>query len=101
RATRIEPGAAMKAAGRGLTAGRERFTLRRALVVVQVALSLVLVAGALLFSRSLNKLLTVETGFRPKGHLITSDSFKQLNIPPEQRLAFKTEQPERIKALPG
>ena len=33
RATRIAPGAAMKAAGRGLTAGRERFSLRRALVV--------------------------------------------------------------------
>src|SRR5262249_14755813 len=51
RATRIEPGAVMKAGGRGLTAGRARlhgFSLRRALVVAQVALSLVLVAGALL-----------------------------------------------------
>src|SRR6185369_2195319 len=38
RATRISPGAAMKIAGRGLTAGRERFSIRRALVVVQVAL---------------------------------------------------------------
>ena len=101
RATRIEPGAAMKTGGRGLTAGRERFTLRRALVVVQVSLSLVLVAGALLFSRSLNKLLTVETGFRPEGVLITSASFGQLKIPPERRLAFKSELLDRIKALPG
>jgi len=61
RATRMEPGAVMKAGGRGMTAGRERFGLRRALTVVQVALSLVLVAGALLFSRSLGKLLTVDT----------------------------------------
>ena len=68
RATRIEPGAAMKASGRGLTAGRERFSLRRALVVVQVALSLVLVASAFLFSRSLNKLLAVDTGFRSEGN---------------------------------
>src|SRR5215813_13326291 len=38
RATRMEPGAVMKAGGRGMTPGRERFSLRRALVVVQVAL---------------------------------------------------------------
>ena len=36
----------MKAAGRGLTASRERFSSRRGLVVFQVALSLVLVASA-------------------------------------------------------
>src|SRR4030095_6709554 len=34
RATRMEPGAVMKASGRGMTPGRERFSLRRALVVV-------------------------------------------------------------------
>jgi predicted permease len=48
RATRIAPGAALKSVGRGLTASRERFGLRRGLVVVQVALSLVLLLGALL-----------------------------------------------------
>src|SRR5439155_5833616 len=53
RGTRIAPGVVLKAGGRGLTAGRERFSLRRALVVSQVALSLILVAGAFLFSHSL------------------------------------------------
>lgn len=101
RATRIEPGAAMKASGRGLTAGRERFSLRRALVVVQVALSLVLVAAALLFSRSLNKLETVDTGFRPDGILITQAGFFQLNIAPERRLSFKRQMLDAIKAIPG
>src|SRR5262249_44001185 len=42
RATRIVPAAAMKAGGRGVTRGRERFTLQRVLVAGQVALSLVL-----------------------------------------------------------
>ena len=101
RATRIEPGAAMKASGRGLTAGRERFSLRRALVVVQVALSLVLVAGALLFSRSLNKLETVNTGFRPDGILITQAGFAQLNVEPERRLSFKRQMLDGIRAIPG
>jgi len=101
RATRIEPGAAMKTSGRGLTAGRERFSLRRGLVVLQVALSLVLVTSALLFSRSLNKLATVDTGFRQEGILITGAGFARLNLPPERRLAFRTEVLDRIKAIPG
>jgi putative ABC transport system permease protein len=101
RATRIEPGAAMKASGRGLTAGRERFSLRRALVVAQVALSLVLVASAFLFARSLNKLLTVDAGFRPEGVLITSVGFGRLNLPPERWTAFRQELLERIKSISG
>jgi putative ABC transport system permease protein len=101
RATGTEPGKAMKADGRGLTAGRERFSLRRALVVVQVALSLVLVAGALLFTRSLNNLLTVDVGFQREGILITRAGFARLNLPPERRLAFRREMLERIKAIPG
>ena len=101
RATRIEPGAAMKASGRGLTAGRERFSLRRALVVVQVALSLVLVAGALLFSRSLNKLETVDTGFRQDGILLTQAGFARLDIAPERRLSFKRQMLDGIRAIPG
>ena len=39
RATRAQPVAAMRAGGRGLTSGRERFALRRALVTAQVAMS--------------------------------------------------------------
>jgi predicted permease len=91
----------MKASGRGLTAGRERISLRRALVVVQVALSLVLIAGALLFSRSLNKLETVDTGFRQDGILITQAGFARLNIAPERRLGFRREMLDGIRAIPG
>ncbi len=64
RATRLAPGAVMKADSRGLTANRERFGLGRALVATQVALSLVLLVGAVLFSRTLHNLLTANPGFR-------------------------------------
>ncbi len=101
RATRIEPGAVLKAGGRAPTAGRERLSLRRTLVVVQVALSMVLVAGALLFSRSLRKLLTVDTGFQQEGVLTANVNFRRLNLPPERNPAFKDELLARIRATPG
>ena len=101
RATRMEPGALMKSGGRGLTASRERFSLRRALVVAQVALSLVLVAGALLFSRSLGKLMTVDTGFRQDGVLMAEVNFRRLNLPPDRYPAFKDDLLDRIRAIPG
>ena len=101
RATRVELGAVMKAGGRGLTASRERFSLRRALVVMQVALSLVLVAGSLLFSRSLGNLLTVDAGFKQEGILIANVGFRRLSLPPERRLAFKDELLDRIRSIPG
>ncbi len=101
RASRVAPTEAMKASGRGLTAGRERFTLRRALVVAQVALSLVLVVGALLFSRSLGKLLAADAGFRQEGVLIAQIDSSRMNLPNEGRESFKRELLERIKAVNG
>jgi putative ABC transport system permease protein len=101
RATRMGPAVMMKASGRGMTAGRERFSLRRALVVAQVALSLVLVAGALLFSRSLGKLLRVDTGFQQDGVLIAEVIFRRLNLPPDRYPSFEDELLDGIRAIPG
>ena len=101
RATRLAPGAAMKGAGRGLTANRERFGLRRVLVISQVALSLVLLVGALLFSRSLRNLLTVNLGFERTGILITDIDLTELNLPTERRAAFRNDLLERLRSIPG
>jgi len=101
RATRTSPGEVLKAGSRGMTAGRERFGLRRILVVSQVALSLVLLVGALLFVQSLHNLLTVEPGFRQDGILITSVAFGRLNLPPDRLPAVKSTVLERVRAIPG
>jgi predicted permease len=101
RATRSNPGAIMKASGRGLTETRERFGVRRILVVSQVALSLVLLVGALLFVRSLHKLLTLDAGFQESGVLVTEVEFSALKYPPQRWHAVEHEILQRIRSLPG
>jgi predicted permease len=101
RATRFNPGAAMKASGRGVTSGRERISLRRGLIVVQVALSLVLVAGALLFTRNFNNLIKLDAGFNQDNLLSARIGFNRLKIEPLRRLAFRGELLERVKNVPG
>jgi putative ABC transport system permease protein len=75
RATGTAPSVVLKAGGRGMTAGRERFGLQRILVTSQVALSLVLLVGALLFVRSLRNLFTLDAGFKHDGILIYTCGF--------------------------
>ncbi len=62
RATRVDVVAALKTNARGTTGGAARPA--RALVVLQVALSLVLVTGTGLFARSFQKLIHVDLGFQ-------------------------------------
>jgi putative ABC transport system permease protein len=88
------------AGGRGQTASRERFGFRRALVASQVAVSLVLLAGAMLLSRSLGNLLAVDPGFQESGILIASVDYARLNLPAGPRRAFRLDLAARIRALP-
>jgi predicted permease len=101
RATRTPPGSAMQAGGRGLTDSRARFGLRRALVVGQVALSLVLAVGALLFGRSLRNLMIQDTGFQREGLTVVSLSLPTGTFTPERQLERHREAIERLQALPG
>jgi predicted permease len=101
RSTRVSPSSVLKSAGRGVTSGRERFGLRRVLVVSQVALSLVLLVGSLLFVRTLRNLLTLDPGFRQDGIIVAAIDITRLNIAADQRQPFKRELLDRIRALPG
>ncbi len=101
RASRTAPSAALKTGGHGMTASRGRLGFRGALVVSQVALSLVLLFCALLFTQSLRKLLADDPGFQAKGVLIASLDFARLHIPVEKRSAFQGQLIDRIRAIPG
>jgi predicted permease len=91
----------MKASGRGLTAGRERFLLRRGLIVSQVALSLVLLVAALLFVRTFRNLLAENAGFE-QDHLVIADfDFSPLHLPVANRLEYKRELLAKVRSTPG
>src|SRR5689334_13013696 len=101
RAGRVDPQAAMKAQGRGLAEGHTRFAMGKALVIAQVALSLVLIMGAGLLIGSWRKLATVDPGFRSEGILLVDTNIRNTNTPPEQRLALHQQMIDAVRRLPG
>lgn len=101
KATGANPGKAMQAGGRSATDSHERFALRRGLVVVQVALSMVLIIGALLFGRSLRNLVTVDPGFRQDGILAVDVDIRRSAVNEDARAQTYKQIVERIRAVPG
>jgi putative ABC transport system permease protein len=101
RATSVSPGTVLKESGRGTTEGRSRFGLRRVLVISQIALSLTLLVGALLFARSLGKLAAVDAGFQRDGILVSDIDFTTLNLTNERRVSFANELLDHVRAIHG
>jgi predicted permease len=101
QATGMNPLAAMQATARYSSDTRKRVTVRRTLVVMQLALSLVLVIGAVLFGRSLRNLATVDPGFRDEGILAVSIDTRRSPIDATARPAAYRQVVERIRAVPG
>ena len=85
---------------RSLTAGRQRFSFQQALVVSQIAFSLVLLVGALLFVRSFWNLQTFDPGFRQSGVLRIYANFRRLDLPPDRYEFFKRDLLDQIRSIP-
>jgi len=101
QSSRTEPGIAMKASARGATAGRGHFVIRRALVVSQVAFSLVLLVAALLFVHSFRNIVTLNAGFQQDHILIADVDFSPLKVPSASQIVFRGELLSRVQAIPG
>src|SRR5438094_2684010 len=91
----------MKAGSRGSSDSRERFGLRRMLVSAQVAMSFVLIVGALLFVRTVRNLATVDAGFRHDGILIADFDTRGVRVPPERQPEFQRQLRNRLAEIPG
>ena len=101
RGTQTDPLAAIQAGARGVTGNRERFSVHRMLVITQIAVSLVLLVGALLFVRSYRNLVTLYPGMRESGITVAYLNFPQLNVAPENVAEFKRQIIEDVRNIPG
>ncbi len=101
RGTRVDPITSLKPGERGIAGGRERFSMQRLMVITQIAVSMVLLVGALLFVRSYRNLATLNPGMREKGITVAFFGFRSLNIEPENEAEFKRQLVEDIRSVPG
>jgi putative ABC transport system permease protein len=101
RATRFNLSSALKDEASAADGRTRRFSLRSALVVTQVALSLVLLIAAGLFLRSLRQAQAIEPGFDAERVLTAPLNINLLRYTRAQGRDFYRQVVERVEASPG
>jgi predicted permease len=101
RGTRVDPQAAMKVSARGVAEGQSRFSLGKALVSAQVAVSLVLVVGAALLLSTFRNLATLDAGFDRDRVLTIRTDLRNANYPKERLEPGFEEMRQRLASIPG
>jgi predicted permease len=98
-ATRTDPMDALRGAGR--TTGDQASFTRVALLVVQAAVSVVLVAGSLMLARSLGNLQQQDFGFRVDGRVLVSLNRPPATYTPEKLATLYRDVEARLTGMPG
>src|SRR5687768_1105801 len=99
RVTRLDLTPSLKESG--ISGGGRWFGWGRTLVITQVAVSLTLLVGAGLFTRSLAKLRNVDLGFQREHVLVFSVDPQLINYRREQIGGLYKQMLERIGVIPG
>ncbi|MEP7340146.1 MAG: ABC transporter permease [Acidobacteriota bacterium] len=100
RATKVDLTPALKDSARSSSAA-SRSLLSRSLIVVQVALSLLLLIGAGLFLRTLINLQRVEPGFNTRNLLLFGVEPGLIGYKDEKLVQLYKQMTERLEAVPG
>src|SRR5580704_10997653 len=102
-ASRTDFSPSLQESGRGNSQGPDHQRLRSAFVIVEVALSVMLLVGAGLLVRSFQRLLSTNPGFRPE-HVLTAS----IDLPPtesysqnEKVASFYKQLMEKLRQTPG
>jgi putative ABC transport system permease protein len=99
QASHVDPQSALRIRTRGATPDRRHHRVRRALVVTEVALAVLLLVGAGLLLRTLASLSRINLGFQPT-ETVTMGLFLGLR-PPETRSAVIDRILDRVEDVPG
>jgi predicted permease len=98
-ATRTNPAEALRGSGRSTS--DHSTVARKALLIVQATLSVVLVAGAMMLARSLSKLEHQDFGYEVKGRVVVSVNRPPATYTQPQLAAMYRQLEERLNRLPG
>ena len=90
----------LRAGTRGSVGGQGQ-RLRSTLVIAEVALAVVLVAGAMLATKSFTRLLAVDPGFRPSSALVVRFSVPERDSTPDRMASYYEGALQAIRAVPG
>src|ERR1044072_507363 len=100
QASHVDLSRALKTEGSGVLGGTGRSRLRSALVLVQISLSFVLLAGTGLLLQSLNKMRNANPGFSTDVIVSVADLFSA-GYNRERAKVFHTQLLDRVRTLPG
>jgi predicted permease len=100
QAARRDVNRALKDTGDGI-GGRRRWSAGKALVAVQIALAVVLLAGAAVFGRSLARVLSQDTGLDAANVIVVSANAAAAGYKDEGQRTFHQQILERLRRLPG
>jgi predicted permease len=102
RLLKLDVNATLKDGGRGASGGGRGKRLSRLLVVAEMALAVVLLAGAGLMVRSFLKIYTADLGFRTEGIVAGLFALPAASYPtPETQIAFFDRLKMQLAAIPG
>jgi predicted permease len=99
-ASHVDLSGALKTGGGGVVAGSSRSRLRSALVLVQVSLSFVLLAGTGLLLQSLQRMQKTSPGFSTDV-IVSRTDLVSTGYNLERAKAFETQLLDRVRELPG
>jgi len=99
--SKLDIAGALKAESGTSFGNRTKSRMRSAMVIVQIALSFIVVVGGALLVQSLQRLRSADPGFSPDNIVTTTFDLAGAGYGPARAQRFRDDLVDRVKAIPG